>query len=276
MFTESHRSIFRAGSRTYYNSTLFFPTPIRNSVSIIYAFVRQADNCVDKIPQDREGFYEFRKKYEKSIIGKVRSGDLIIDSFVELANSHKFDSAWTEAFFHSMEMDLYKKSYANLEEMEKYIYGSAEVIGLMMARILDLPDEALHCARYQGKAMQLVNFIRDIGTDLKLGRTYLPQDEIIAAGIDGLAFEQIKRKEDRFIKFIHSQIKRYEKWQKFASEGYHFIPKAVLVPIKTAADMYNWTAEQIKQDPLRVYQKAVKPSRLRILLDLLYNKIFIR
>ena len=276
MFTESHRSIFRAGSRTYYNSALFFPRQIRNSVAIIYAFVRKADNYVDKIPQDREGFYEFRTKYEKSIIGKVRSGDLIVDSFVSLANGHKFDPGWIEAFFHSMEMDLYKKSYANLDEMEKYIYGSAEVIGLMMARILDLPDEALHCARYQGKAMQLVNFIRDIGADLRLGRTYLPQDEIKAAGIDGLALEQIKRKEAQYIKFIHSQIKRYEKWQKFASEGYHFIPKAALVPIKTAADMYNWTAEQIRKDPLRIYQQAVKPSRLRILLNLLYNKMFIR
>ncbi|MFA5113091.1 MAG: phytoene/squalene synthase family protein [Candidatus Margulisiibacteriota bacterium] len=273
MFSDQHRAVFKAGSRTYYYSSLFFPKAVRDDVSILYAFVRQADNYVDSVPQDREGFAAFAERYGRAASTGELSGDPIIDSFVALAKRRKFDPRWVEAFLYSMELDTYKKQYQTIKETEEYIYGSAEVVGLMMARVLNLPDAALEPAKYLGKAMQYINFIRDINEDLKLGRVYLPQDELEQFGLPSLRFDQVRQHTHKFREFINLQIVRYQKWQARAAEGYRFIPRRYLVPIKTAADMYQWTAAKIRQDPLVVYQRIVKPSRTRIICRVIYNAV---
>ncbi len=100
-------SIFRKGSRTYFYSSLFFPMQIRQEVFILYGFVRKTDNFVDIIPQDYNGFYLFKDKYYQAKNGK-KSGDVVIDSFVQLAQQKGFEDEWVDAFLHSMELDLKK------------------------------------------------------------------------------------------------------------------------------------------------------------------------
>ena len=92
MINKTIYSIFHKGSRTMFYSSLFFPKKIRNDVFICYAFVRRADDLVDKIPQNKEGFYWFKQKYEQAKNGK-RTGDIVIDSFVDLELRRNFDSA---------------------------------------------------------------------------------------------------------------------------------------------------------------------------------------
>jgi 15-cis-phytoene synthase len=273
MFSDLHRAIFKAGSRTYFYSSLFFPNNIRDDVSVLYAFVRQADNYVDAIPQDKDGFHTFAERYGKAMASVELSGDPVIDSFVAMLKRKKFDPNWVESFLYSMELDTHKKEYQDIRESEEYIYGSAEVVGLMMARILDLPEAALEPAKYLGKAMQYINFIRDINEDLKLGRTYLPQNELAQFGLTSLRLADIRPQAHKFREFINFQIVRYQQWQTKAAEGYHYIPRRYLIPVKTAADMYRWTAEEIRRDPLVVYRRVVKPSRARIISRVVYNTV---
>jgi len=265
-------SIFKEGSKTYFYSSLFFPTYTKKDVFSLYGFVRKADNYVDSIPQDINGFYEFKKKFNKGINGQ-KTGDIVIDSFVELAIRKDFDKKWVDAFLNSMEMDLYKTKYNNLNETIEYIYGSAEVIGLMMAKIINLPKESYHCARSLGRAMQYINFIRDISEDNKLGRIYFPYTDLDKYGITNLEYENVKRKPDEFLLFIKDQISRYCDWQSKAEEGYKFIPKRYLISIKTASEMYNWTAEQINKNPFIVYNEKVKPRIFNILSTTIMNII---
>ena len=170
----THKQIFRNGSRTYYVSSRFFPKKVREDVFILYGFVRVADNYVDCIPQDADGFYSFRRAYETALTTGELSGDYIIDSFIDLQRRKNFDEAWTQAFLDSMQHDVVKSSCDTLDEVLTYIYGSAEVIGLFMSRIMNLDDTALPYARMLGRAMQYINFIRDINEDVSLRRRYLP------------------------------------------------------------------------------------------------------
>jgi len=265
-------SIFRKGSRTYFYSSLFFPTHIRREVFILYGFVRKTDNYVDIKPQNREGFYELKEKYYQAKEGK-ETGDIIIDSFVRLAERKGFQYEWIEAFLHSMELDLTKKHYNTLDDVLEYIYGSAEVIGLMMAKIIGLPKESFTHAKYLGRAMQYINFIRDIDEDLDLGRVYFPQTEIQQHGLENLTYEHVKQRPDQFSRFIKTQLERYCDWQKEAEEGYVFIPKRYLISIKTASEMYHWTAEQIMRHPFILYDMKVKPMISKILLTVFSNLI---
>lgn len=265
-------SIFRKGSRTYFYSSIFFPLHIRKEVFILYGFVRKTDNFVDIIPQDGSGFYDFRKKYYQAKQGKP-TGDIVIDSFVRLAKRKGFKDEWVDAFLHSMELDLNKSSYETIEEVLEYIYGSAEVIGLMMAKIIGLPEESFEHAKYLGRAMQYINFIRDIAEDLELGRTYFPQTDLRRHGLVNLTFEYVKDHPDDFTRFIQTQLDRYCHWQEQAEEGYYFIPKRYLISIKTASEMYHWTAEQIEKHPFIVYDMKVKPMISKIILTVFSNLI---
>lgn len=264
-----HRETFRRGSKTYFNSTRFFPEPIKSDVYLLYGFVRTADNYVDAIPQDNLGFERMVRAYYAAVEG-TPAEDPIIDGFVELSKRHDFDERWTEAFFKAMRMDLYKSIHATLEESIEYMYGSAEVIGLFMGRIMGLTDEASDAARLLGRAMQYINFIRDIAEDNTFGRIYLPISE---TSLSDLSREQAESDPSEFRRFVRVQLERYAVWQSEAEAGYHLIPRRYRIPIKTAGDMYKWTGSVIHQDPFIVYQRKVKPRRSRIVVSGLWNAL---
>jgi len=272
MINKTLFSIFKQGSRTYFYSSLFFPTYLKKDVFSLYGFVRKADNLVDSIPSDINGFYEFKEKYYSAING-YNINDIVINSFVELADRKNFNPEWTEAFLNSMESDLLKSSYKSIDETIDYMYGSAEVIGLYMAKVMSLPDEALYHAKYLGRSMQYINFIRDIAEDLTLGRMYMPENEMEKFGVNKLDYEYVKNIPEKFMTFIHNQLDYYCKWQKIAEEGYKYIPKRYLIPIKTASEMYKWTANQIYKDPFVIYYKKVKPMIKQIITTTLLNII---
>lgn len=268
-------SIFKGGSKTYFYSTIFFPERAKEDVFKLYSFVRKADDLVDSIPQQTEEFYEFKDKYQEAMKGEI-TGDVVIDSFVELSIRKNFESKWTDAFLNSMEMDITKSTYKNLDELMVYLYGSSEVIGLFMARILDLHECSFTAARNLGRAMQFINFIRDISEDLDLGRAYFSQEDMDEFRLESLDFEYTKTRPDNFRGFIQKQLDTYFTWQKAAEEGFPYIPKRYLIPIKTASDMYNWTGKTISKDPFIVYKEKIKPSISRIVTTIAYNTILLR
>ncbi len=261
--------IFRKGSKTYFTASLFFPPKVRRDVFSLYAFVRTADDLVDSVPQRKNEFYRFKKLYLESLKNGRKSGNEIVDNFIDLFYRKKFKAEWVSAFLESMELDLTKKKYKSIDETLHYIFGSAEVIGLFMARILDLPKRADKHAKMLGRAMQMINFIRDIAEDNTFGRSYLPLD----AQMKSLDYSFALNNKDMFKTFIRRYSLLYKQWQKSAEDGYQYIPKRYLVPIKTAADMYLWTASQIEKTPMIVYEKKVKPSRFRILKTLIANEV---
>lgn len=263
-------TIFKQGSKTYFYSSLFFPMDIRSDVFILYSFVRTADDFVDILPQHVDAFYAFKERYESALHGKM-TGDIVIDGFIDLMKRKRFESAWISAFLDAMEMDIKKSTYATIEELKEYMYGSAEVVGLMMSRIMDLPPQSYECACHLGRAMQYINFIRDIRDDLQLGRVYLPQDDMKQCGLASLEYNYVKNHKEQFSNFIHAQIARFEDWQGQAEKGFMYIPKRYFIPIRTASEMYKWTAHQIKKRPLVVYEKKVKPSITSIVMQFLYS-----
>ncbi len=272
MINKTFYTIFQKGSRTYFYSSIFFPPYIKKDVFTLYGFVRKADNYVDSIPQNIDAYYEFKKKYYSALDGR-KSKDIVIDSFVELMNNKEFELKWIDSFFESMEMDITKKRYDTLDETKKYIHGSAEVIGLMMAKIMDLSKESFIYSKYLGRAMQYINFIRDISEDLKLGRIYFPSTDLNKHGLIKLDFDYIKNHKNEFSNFINEQLNRYCKWQNIAEIGYKYIPKRYLISVKTASEMYNWTAQQINSDPMIIYTKKVKPIIMKIISTTILNLI---
>lgn len=253
-------SIFRNASTTYFVASLFFPKLIKDDVFTLYAFVRVADDFVDSIPQDGAGLQRMLAEYKHALSGQ-KTESAVIAHFVELQKRVGIKTEWVEAFFASMYLDTLKHEYRTLSETCSYMYGSAEVIGLMMACILQLPPRAYPAARMLGRAMQYANMIRDIAEDVELGRQYIPSSELHMFGLTDLQFETVAAKPEQFKLLLQRQIGYYTYWQQFADLGLGVIPKRLRAPIAAASDMYRETLAVIAKDPFIVYEKKVKPPK---------------
>jgi 15-cis-phytoene synthase len=212
---------------------------------------------------------DFRRRYEAAMAGK-EAGDPIIDPFVELLHRRRFDPRWVAAFLDSMALDLSRSRYDTIEDTLCYIHGSAEVIGLFMARILGLAEESLPYAAMLGRAMQYINFIRDIEEDSRMGRRYLPLEGTTLTSLDS---DYVRRRPQEFGRFIERHLGLYRGWQREAEKGFAFIPRRYRLPIKTASDMYAWTAWRIQSRPMVVFEHKVKPRKSRIFLQAFANAI---
>ena len=271
MIKDLRTEIFKKGSITYFNSSLFFSKDILEEVKVLYAFLRVADNLVDSVPQQPEKFKEFVEKYRKGL--ENGSDHPVIGPFIELAEKRNFEKKWTEAFFDSMRWDLSSPKMQTIDESLKYIYGSAEVIGLYMSRILDLDEKAFNYAKMLGRAMQYANFIRDIDEDNSFNRVYLPLE---GSGFTTLKKEEVGMKPLAFNSFIRNEISRFRNWQLEAEKGLKSIPLRSRIAVKTASDMYKWTMKKIYSDPFLIYDRKIKPSRLRIYITATYNALKMR
>ncbi|CAN5288366.1 phytoene/squalene synthase family protein [soil metagenome] len=145
----------------------------------IYGFVRFADEIVDTFPHDQALLLsEFKDETYKAIQRKI-SLNPILNSFQQSVNKYNIKLPLIDAFFSSMEFDLEKKVYDNTMYNE-YIYGSAEVVGLMCLQVFCNGNQE-KCLKLQpyaqslGAAFQKVNFLRDAKADYEnLNRTYFP------------------------------------------------------------------------------------------------------
>jgi 15-cis-phytoene synthase len=273
----SGQKIFQQGSQTYYNSSLFFPKAIRDEVTVLYAFVRVADDFVDSNPQDNTSFYRFKSDYEQLMKGmdvETWEHTPTLKAFVELSKKYDFNPRWAEAFLQSMEWDLLDKQYLVFDDTDAYIYGSANVVGLFMAKIMNLPERSYDGAESLGWAFQYINFIRDISEDITLNRCYFPKTELKKYGLEApLSYESIMGNQENFKQFIRAQLNYYSLRQKDAEATFKYIPFRYRIAVKTASDMYAWTGQQIYNDPMVIYKTKVKPSKRKILLSGLRNLV---
>lgn len=275
---ESDKEIFKKGSTTYYWSSKFFPKKVRVDVFKLYSYVRTMDNYVDEQPAQPKKLelseklrQELMKNDVKQPLRVEKYQDLssdeirVIENIVELTKKFEFEEGWLRAFYQSMKWDAQGKKYQTLDDTIAYIYGSAEVIGLMMCKILQLPKESYRSAQMQGRAMQFINFLRDIREDNSLGRCYFPQQDLERFGLSDLTKKTAILHKKHFKEFMWFELRRYGQWQKEASEGFSYIPKRQRIAIQTAVAGYNWTAQQIKNNPFVVFEQKVKPSKKQLI-----------
>jgi phytoene/squalene synthetase len=224
----------------------------RNHAAIyaIYGFVRLADEIVDTfLEQDKKTLLkEFKNETYQSIQNKI-SLNPILHSFQWVVNTYQIDHSFIEAFFNSMEMDLTDHDYT-LELYNKYIYGSAEVIGLMCLRIFCHSnskefDSLKIYAQHLGAAFQKINFLRDLKSDYQdRGRVYFPT-------INYSTFNNLEKKEIE--KDIAIDFNK-------GFEGIKKLPNEVRFGVYLAYQYYFSLLNKIKKYDV----DAIKSDRIRI------------
>lgn len=179
--------------RTYFLAALLLPPEKRPYVHALYGFARYADDIVDAIgetPGERAAAFD---RWSTEVLHDLEwgsTGDPVARAMLDTVRRWSIPHRYVADFLDSMRMDLTVTEYATYDDLARYMWGSAAVIGLEMLPILgradsQLPADALEPHAVDlGMAFQLTNFIRDVGEDLQRGRVYLPRESLDRFGVD--------------------------------------------------------------------------------------------
>lgn len=226
---------------TSFSLAVYMLSPsIRDAIYSIYGFVRFADEIVDSFHgYDKENLInDFEKEYYKAY-GSGISLNPILNSFQQTVKQYNISDNLIQAFMKSMKLDLIKSDYQTQAEYEEYIYGSADVVGLMCLKVFVAGKEhkydALKAeAMRLGSAFQKVNFLRDLKEDnLVLNRNYFP-------GVDLKTFDE---KTKRVI------IKEIEEDFNIAYQGITKLPIEAKFGVYTAFVYYKKLLKKLKNTP---------------------------
>lgn len=160
---------------------------IRQDIYNVYGFVRFADEIVDSFHEYERTtlFNRFEADLEHALQDKI-SLNPILNSFQHTVHKYGIEKHLIDSFMKSMRMDLSKIEYTTEQEYESYIYGSADVVGLMCLKVFVKGDQVKYdqlkeSAMHLGSAFQKVNFLRDLKADFEgLSRTYFPNTNLEA------------------------------------------------------------------------------------------------
>lgn len=227
-----------------------FDRQFRPPIYAIYGFVRFADEIVDTFHHtDKAGLLNRFREDTYMAIEEGISLNPVLHSFQETVRTYNIERELIDAFLDSMEMDLHFSTYED-NLYQKYIYGSAEVVGLMCLRVFCKGDDAMYQslkapARSLGSAFQKINFLRDMASDFDdRGRVYFP-------GVDFTNFTN----EDK--QLIEEDIKRDFD---HGLEGILKLPKGVRFGVYLAYVYYTNLFKKIKSAPAN----QVKQERIRV------------
>ncbi|MCH2196094.1 phytoene/squalene synthase family protein [Kordia sp.] len=238
-------------STSFSLATKMLAPSIRQDIYNIYGFVRFADEIVDSFHEyDKEYLLDkFQADWDSALEHKI-SLNPILNSFQHTVHKYDIPIHLIDAFMKSMRQDLDKKIYLTNEEYKEYIYGSADVVGLMCLKVFVKGDEKKYeelksSAMSLGSAFQKVNFLRDLKADFEdLDRTYFPDADL--KNLDEASKQKI--------------IAEIEHDFKLGLEGIAKLPIEAKFGVFTAYKYYSKLLLKLKRTP----SVKIKNARIRI------------
>lgn len=253
---ECSKNVTKSYSTSFASAVKMLSPSIRQDIYNIYGFVRFADEIVDSFHDyDKEKLFDlFEDDLHKALENKI-SLNPILNSFQHTVSKYDISIGLINAFMKSMKLDLFKSEYKTKEEYDEYIYGSADVVGLMCLKVFVKGDDAKYeilkdSAMKLGSAFQKVNFLRDLKADFEdLSRTYFPNTNL--KQLDEISKKQI-------IDEIEADFKAgYEGIVKLPLEAKFGVYVAYVYYKKLLSKLKNTPSAEIKNARIRVpdYQK---------------------
>lgn len=245
------RTVTKAYSTSFSTAVQLLAPSIRQDIYNIYGFVRLADEIVDSFHEyDKQALFDsFGTDLENALQLKI-SLNPVLNAFQHTVHKYEIPRELIDAFMRSMEADLTKTVYETQAEYEDYIYGSADVVGLMCLKVFVKGNEQKYqelkgAAMKLGSAFQKVNFLRDLKADFEqLNRTYFPNTDLNQLN------EQAKQ---QIIEEIEADFKA-------GYEGIIHLPIEAKLGVYTAYVYYKKLLAKLKQTP----STQIRQTRIRV------------
>jgi len=245
------RLVTKTYSTSFSSAVKMLGSNIRQDIYNVYGFVRFADEIVDSFHDYDKAtlFHKFELDLKDALEQKI-SLNPILNAFQHTVHKHKIPQELIDAFMKSMKLDLTKKEYQNQQEYNEYIYGSADVVGLMCLKVFvkgnqEMYEKLKHSAMRLGSAFQKVNFLRDLKADFEdLDRTYFPNTDL----------KQLNETSKQQI------IQEIEADFKAGFEGIVGLPIEAKFGVYTAYVYYKKLLSKLKKTP----SAEIKNTRIRV------------
>lgn len=245
------KTVTESYSTSFTLATKMLAPSIRSDIFNIYGFVRLADEIVDSFHSyaKKELFDRFEQDLQHALEDRI-SLNPILNAFQHTYHHYAIDHSLVEAFMQSMRWDLHKKTYLTHEDYKAYIYGSADVVGLMCLKVFvngnqNQYDELKDAAMALGSAFQKVNFLRDLKDDFdNLDRSYFPNVNLREFS-ENDKMNIIREIEDDFAKGL---------------AGIFQLPNQARFGVYTAYKYYSKLLIKLKRTP----SKEIKSARIRV------------
>jgi phytoene synthase len=257
--------------KSYHLATRLLPPDRRPAVHALYAAARTADDLVDLPGTDPAGDLA---DWSRAVLADLAAG--WSDDPVRLALLHtyrRYDIAVEHLvdFLAAMTSDLDVTGYADMAALDRYMWGSASVIGLQVLPVLGTApgvarEEAAPHAIALGEAFQLTNFLRDVAEDVDRGRVYLPADAMAAHGVTRGQLAE-KRHDARFAALMREMVAVVRRRYDDAAPGTPLLAPESRDCVRAATDLYSGILTEIERADYRVLDRRVRvsgPRRLAV------------
>jgi phytoene synthase len=259
------RSTHARHGRSYFLATRLLPAAKRPHIHALYGFARYADDLVDRLGPTRPGDPAVRTaarrldELQASVVDGGASSLPVVAAVRETMRRFDLPARHVADFLGSMRADLTVAKYATYADLERYMWGSGAVIGLLLLPILGTaePEVAAPYAADLGVAFQLTNFIRDVGEDLRRGRIYLPTEDLAAFGVDcerlrgGVVDGPVRR-------LLAYEIARAREIYRNARPGIRLLHPASRPCVLAAYRLYAGILDEIERADYRVLDRRVR------------------
>lgn len=265
------QKLAQSGS-SFLTSFRFLSPAKRDALTVLYAFCRELDDVADGISDPNVA--QATLAWWRKDLGKAFSNEMpehpVNQALQRIARDYDLPENEFSAMVDGMQMDLNQMRYSDFAQLQQYCYCVAGVVGRLLARILGFSDaQTLQYAEKMGLALQLTNIIRDVGEDARMGRIYLPVNELQEFNVPASHLMHGKTSPE-FDKLMAFQIERAEQTYRQARA---LLPRADEKNQKAGlmmAAVYFALLQEIKHDGaanvLRYKIAIPKPRQTRIAL----------
>ena len=257
-----HRVCRQSGSNFVYTFYLFGRKK-RQALEAFYAFCRVVDDSVDQAatPKKAAEAIAFWKE-ELPLIYRGEPRDLVSKALVEAVQQYQIPQKYLEEIVAGCELDLHKKTYATFLELEDYCFKVASCVGLVCLKIFGVApsSQTEFAAASLGKALQLTNILRDIASDLKRGRIYLPEEDLKNFRVSPNDIANGSQKNLNLFDLLYFEIERArdyfaKAWELFPREKKE---RRKLLAAILMGRFYESILNKISHDPLAVFQTKIR------------------
>ncbi|MDW8289511.1 MAG: phytoene/squalene synthase family protein [Armatimonadota bacterium] len=252
----------RRFGKSYYFATRFFPAALRPHVHALYAFVRVPDQWVDEPAGiSREEAQRLIDCYEADLRRALEGEEVespVLRAFAQTARQFHIPLRYMTDFLDAMRRDLHCLRYHTYAELEGYMWGSAGVVGAMMLCLFrSHHEQLLPYAVRMGEAMQMTNFLRDVGEDWRRGRVYLPQEDLERFGVTEGDIAQ-GRLSEPMLNLLRFEIERTRALYREAEVGIALLPREYRYPVLLGSRLYAQILYRIEANGYDVFRQRAR------------------
>jgi phytoene synthase len=271
---ESYRLCSRIARRTgknFYYSFIVLPRAKRQAMCAIYAFMRRSDDIADGAGNPAlasEGLRAWRATVEVALHGE-NSSEPTLPALVDTVKRYRIESRYFHELLDGAEMDQHVSRYETFEQLYRYCYHVASVVGLIVLPIFGYKDEAAKVpAEACGIAFQLTNILRDVKEDAQLERIYLPREDLKRFGVEEADIMD-SRATPQFLKLMKFEAARAREYYAKARPLVSMIEPDSRGTLAVMIAIYGGILDKIERNNFAVFDQKMRlsiPEKLAIVL----------